>query len=338
MTIQDQRLQSQGPASMHVGHRWAVVLAGGEGRQLQPLTTLGCGTPVPKQFCSLSGGRTLFEDALRRAEDVVGGQRVFAVVTHDHQHWWSKLLVDQSMARVVDQPCSRGTGIALLYAALRIEAVDPQGQLVILPADHHVRDESGLRRGLRHALEQVRRDGQQVVLLGIKPDQADAHLSYILPRGRGGGRLAPVSRFVEWPDIASAADLVRNGGLWNTFIMTASVPGLIGLFERLHPAVVGELRGALRRAQSEADDLSPGSSLTRCYSQLPTLDFSRDVLEGQSCLKVLRMTNCGWSDLGTPQRLAETLGHLQVDGEARRSAPFLCLAAHVESAQVRAGC
>src|SRR5690606_34302475 len=75
MTIEEHRLPRRLLPAAHTGHRWAVVLAGGEGRQLQSLTTLGCGTPVPKQFCSLSGGRTLLEDALTRAEDVVGASR-----------------------------------------------------------------------------------------------------------------------------------------------------------------------------------------------------------------------------------------------------------------------
>lgn len=331
MTIEVQRLQRQRNAPVHAGQRWALVLAGGEGRQLQPLTNLDCGTAVPKQFCSLSGGRTLLEDALTRAQDVVGAGRVFTVVTQHQQQWWSKLLDQQPASQVLNQPCNKGTGIALLYAALCIEAVDPERQLVILPADHHIRDEPQLRRGLRHALDQLRRNSRQVVLLGIKPDQVDEALSYILPQGRAETKLAPVSRFVERPDIACAEDLVRNGGLWNTFIMTASVPGLIGLFEASHPQITADLRQALREAGQGGD------ALAQLFARLPELDFSRDVLEGQPCLKVLRMANCGWSDLGTPRRVAETLSHLPRQSGALQPARFLSLAAYMCGGELRAG-
>ena len=54
-------------AGAGVGRRWAIVLAGGEGSRLRPLTRSADGTPVPKQFCTLGGGGSLLAAAIRRA-------------------------------------------------------------------------------------------------------------------------------------------------------------------------------------------------------------------------------------------------------------------------------
>src|SRR5215203_1225480 len=60
-------------------HTWALVLAGGEGSRLRSLTTRPCGTSVPKQFCSLRGGQTLLEDALRRAASITAPERICTI-------------------------------------------------------------------------------------------------------------------------------------------------------------------------------------------------------------------------------------------------------------------
>jgi hypothetical protein len=70
---------AQSNQQLGANHVWALVLAGGDGTRLRSLTTRPCGTSVPKQFCSLRGGHTLLEDALKRAAGVAAAERICTI-------------------------------------------------------------------------------------------------------------------------------------------------------------------------------------------------------------------------------------------------------------------
>ncbi|HET6471036.1 MAG TPA: NTP transferase domain-containing protein, partial [Pseudomonadales bacterium] len=131
---------------------WAVVLAAGEGSRLHDLTTTSIGVAVPKQFCSLHGGPSLLQDALRRAQSVAPPERVCAIVASQHRPWWRDLTQVMPERNVIVQPHNRGTGIGILLPLLHVMARDPEARVVLLPSDHHVCDEGVLARALRSAV------------------------------------------------------------------------------------------------------------------------------------------------------------------------------------------
>lgn len=313
---------------MNTGQTWALILAAGDGTRLRALTTKPCGTAVPKQFCSLHGGRTLLEDAVARANALTATERVCAIVADQHREWWAEQLVRLPKENVIAQPCNLGTGIGILYPLLHILARDPKARLILLPADHYVREEFVLRQSLRLALRQIDVRPEAPVLLGLQPEEPDSELGYIVP-GESDSPLASrsVSRFVEKPSPSLAREVIGQGGLWNTFIIAADGQALLQLFTRYCPEIVMELQAALEHSQKE-----PGFRVVaEAYARLPSIDFSRDVLErNASRLQVVRVPPCGWSDLGTPRRVADTLRRLRLDD--RRNAPPIRTAAHINLA------
>ena len=276
---------------------WALVLAAGEGSRLRSLTTTASGLAVPKQFCSLSGGPSLLQDAVRRAAAVAAPEHVCGVVARQHRCWWHGQLKLLAPDNVVVQPENRGTAHGIMLPLLHLYARDPDGVVVLLPADHYVRDEESLARSLREAAALARRQRDDIFLLGVEPDAPDPELGYIVPAPPDGRGATPVARFVEKPSADAARTLLEQGALWNVFIVAASVRALLSLFAQDFSAPLAQMQQAIR-----------SSSLTNHYARLPNADFSRDVLEGQSGrLRVVSAGNCGWTDLGTPQRVADTL-------------------------------
>ncbi|HVC01202.1 MAG TPA: sugar phosphate nucleotidyltransferase [Steroidobacteraceae bacterium] len=292
----------------HCADPWSIVLAAGDGKRLQSLTTDAAGISTPKQYCSLFGGSTLLRDALRRAAAVSPRERVCTVVAAQHARWWCSELADLPAKSVFVQPANRGTANGILLPLLHLAARDPDAAVVLLPSDHHVRDERILADALRAAVGQVRRADGRIVLLGIRPDEADVELGYIVPDDSGGDcdcGLRGVSRFIEKPAAPLAEALVRHGALWNSFILTATVAGLLRLFERKVPQIVAHLRDVLQR---DAYPPQGSPALAAWYATLQSLDFSRHLLDGaESSLRVRAVPPCGWSDLGTPRRVAATL-------------------------------
>ncbi len=285
-------------------HLWALVLAAGDGRRLQGLTTRN-GLAIPKQFCSLERGPSLLREAIARAAAVAAPDRICAIVAAQHRRWWRAQLDDLDAANVIVQPRNKGTAIGMLLPLLTLLDRDPDSRIVVLPSDHHVRDEARLARALQHAAAPREGGRAEIVLLGLEPTTADSQLGYIVPRRSAARPHHAVERFVEKPDTACARRLLGQGALWNTFIMAADAQALLKLFERRCPDVVAAMRDAIRRAQTGSD---AGRTLGRLYEMLPDLDFSRSILPGQEqYLRVLPIPDCGWSDLGTPERVVEAL-------------------------------
>jgi mannose-1-phosphate guanylyltransferase len=290
-------------------NQWALVLAAGEGSRLRALTTQPCGTPVPKQYCSLSGGQSLLEDAVSRARSLVDPERICAIVAQQHHRWWSSVpaLTALPQPNLIVQPSNRGTAIGILYSLVHILSQDAEAQVLLLPSDHYVAQESVLQSSLAAAMDHVARCPDQPVLLGLHPEEPDSELGYIVPGepDQFGGRT--VSRFVEKPELTVAAQIVRAGGLWNTFIIAASARALLNLFLPRFAPTVMEMQVIVGSALQHRT-AGGWPSIVDMYTRLPELDFSRDLLEGrESSLCVMRVPPCGWSDLGTPHRVGETV-------------------------------
>jgi len=281
---------------------WAIVLAGGSGSRLEALTKGHDGRSVPKQFCSLRGGRTLLGDALARAERLVDPDHVVAVVAAEHRRFWEPELAALAPGNVVVQPQNRGTAPGILLPLLSILERDPAARVVLIPSDHHVRSEAVLAVALDVALRAILSDSGRVILLGITPDAPTTDYGWIVPVG-GNSRLQPVDRFVEKPDPVLARQLMDIGGLWNSFLMVGRGWSFLDLYARRQPLLLSALAAASGSPAAER-----AAALEALYPILPSADFSRDVLQGsENRLDVLEAPPCGWTDLGTPKRVAVCL-------------------------------
>jgi len=287
------------------GHTWALVLAAGEGSRLQGLVRETYGLAIPKQFCSLFGGKSLLETALLRGAKLAHEEHVCTVVAEQHRHFWRPPLSTLGDDNIIVQPFNRGTANGVLYPLLRILQRDPEASVVLLPSDHHVEDEALFNDSIRQALLRLDEHPEHVHLLGIEPNSPDGELGYIVPGEDTGRSSLKVLQFVEKPSVDQARDLIKEGGLWNAFIVVAKARALLDLFNRRLPEIVIEMKAiveySLRSARSS-------SVLSQLYARLPTVDFSRHVLQGQEeRLRVVPVPECGWSDLSTPKSLMAVL-------------------------------
>ncbi len=297
------------------GRSWAVVLAAGDGERLRPLTRRLYGEPVPKQFAVLDGERSLLQTTLDRLAPRFPAERTVIVVGRQHEALAREQLRGYDGVDVVSQPANLGTGPGLLLPLARIRARDPAARVAVFPSDHHVPRPRRLLEGVERALRA--REPSGLALIGVEADHAATDLGWIVPM-RGAAADAdgiwPVERFVEKPPPPLAEELLREGALWNTFI-------IVGPLARFR----AEARLRLPRAASLFDDYAsavgrPAEArlLDLVYSRLKPADFSRDVLQRARKLFVVPVRGSRWSDWGSPRRVIQSLrgamqGHLLLD-------------------------
>ena len=288
---------------MNADRPWALILAGGDGTRLQGLTQAISGCPMPKQYCRLYGSRTLLEATLARAGRFATSDHIAAIVNQDHLEFCAQQVRALPLANLVWQPCNRDTGPGIVLALLHLMQRAPQAVVAMLPSDHFVDDDAAFVAHLERARAVVAAAPDAVTLLGIVPDAPDPGLGYITLAGesRTAAGAFAVAAFHEKPDSATAARLIRDGALWNSFAMVFRVARMLELLEHEVPEEVERVRRACACPRAMA----------REYARLPAWNFSHRFLSQiASQLAVVRADGLFWSDWGTPAAIARTFARL----------------------------
>jgi len=282
-------------------HRWAVILAGGDGLRLQELTRRIAGDSRPKQFCPLFGGKSLLTQTQERIAPVFDEEQTIFSLTRAHERFYQEQLAGVDGRRKVIQPLNRGTAIAMALCLEVIARQDEDASIAFFPSDHHYVDCSAFREIVDYALLLMGEYPQSVLVLGAESQYPEVEYGWIQP-----GRtlvdspvhpLRRVTRFWEKPTLQHAQSLRRHGCLWNTFITI----GLAGAFLELFGATIPHLSRTLAACLTDG-------RLDRFYGETPIVDFSRVVLARvPERLVVLHDAKSGWMDLGSPHRVAEAL-------------------------------
>ena len=277
--------------------RWAVILAGGDGKRLLPLTRKISGDDRPKQFCALTGGETLLDQTRRRISGMIPDQQTLFLLTQTHERFYTDQLAGVPVERLLIQPYNHGTAPAIAYSLAHINRLDPDAVVAFFPSDHHFANNDALADHMDLAFAQAVRDMERVILLGIQPDAPEESYGWIEPGSLiSGGAVSEVRRFWEKPSGRVAARLMRGGCLWNSFVMVGRVNAFLAMIGRTLPELIG------------AFESLEGRGLQELYARIPATNFSDEVLSKRpSDLTVLPARGLGWSDLGEPQRVLSAL-------------------------------
>jgi len=279
-----------------------VILSGGSGTRLWPLSR----ELFPKQLLPLVGDRTMLQETARRLEGVADVGPPVVVCNESHRFMVAEQLraLDVSPAAIILEPVGRNTAPAVAVAALVALHGKPDGDdpiLLVLPADHVIRDVASFREAV--AAGRVAAETGKLVTFGVVPDSPETGYGYIR-RARGEGPAYPVAEFVEKPDHATAVRYVQSGEyFWNSGMFMFRASAYLAELEQQAPAMLAACKEAVAAASRDLDFTRLAAA---AFAACPSDSIDYAVME-KTRLAVVVPLDAGWSDVGSWSALQDAL-------------------------------
>ena len=281
---------------------YALILAGGSGERFWPLSRRA----RPKQLLKLVSDKTLLEETIDRLEGLVPGERILVLTNVDQEKGVRELLPDLPPENIVAEPAKRDTAAAVALATAWVAARDHRATMMVLPADHVIKDRAAFHETMRTAARAAEETGS-LVTIGIKPTWACPGFGYIEQGAPAPlkGRSAPndvfrVLRFREKPNSELADTFVRKGNFrWNAGMFVWSVPTVLSEFNR-HAPELADFISQIRAAGNWERALSSR------FAGLPIISFDYAIMEKADRVLMVE-ASFDWDDVGGWRAVASYL-------------------------------
>ena len=294
-----------------------VILCGGTGTRLWPLSRAS----YPKQYWALagSGEETLLQQTHQRLNGIPGLEPPLLICNEDHRFIVAEQMrqIGVDPAGILLEPMGRNTAPAVAVAALQATARGDDPLLLVLAADHVIRDAAAFRTTVAAGMAAA--EAGQLVTFGIVPTAPETGYGYIeaaepLAAAGAAQQPVPIARFVEKPDRATAEQFLATGRFtWNSGMFLFRASAILAELERLAPEVVSACRAALEHESTDLDFLR----LEReAFAGCPSVAIDVAVMERTDRGAVLPL-EAGWSDVGSWSALWETADQ-DADGNVLR--------------------
>jgi mannose-1-phosphate guanylyltransferase/mannose-1-phosphate guanylyltransferase/mannose-6-phosphate isomerase len=291
-----------------------VILSGGEGKRLWPLSS----PTRPKQFLALTGEETLLQQTVRRVSDpalfappiIVGGASQRFLIAEQLRE------AGLAAGRIVLEPKGRNTAPALAAGALLAHAADPDALIFSAHADHAIPDPAAFLATIVRGVAAA--SAGHIVLFGLQPGFPATQYGYIEPGEPLADGVAKVARFIEKPLKPDAERLCAAGCLWNSGLFLMRADRLIAELQAHEPQVLAAVRRSIELAEADADFLRLDP---QAFATAPSISIDHAVMERTARAAVVA-ADFGWSDIGSWSAVWEAQTR-DAHGNATRGASVL---------------
>lgn len=283
-------------------HYYAVIMAGGTGTRLWPLSR----KDHPKQMLKLVEERTLFQSAVERLKGLFDPSRIFIVTVRKQADDLQEQCPQIPKQNFLLEPMPRGTASVIGMAAVALKNIDKAATMAVLTADHIIKNEGKFHELLKSAHD-VAQEGY-LVTLGIKPTYPATGYGYI-QQGKLIGTFSNLSvyevfKFVEKPSENKAEQMLKEGGhAWNSGMFVWRVDRILSEFSRQMPDLFSKLM-KISSAWKLDEKLSV---ISRVWPEIQAETIDYGIMENAAKVAVIPAEDLGWNDVGSWNALFDIL-------------------------------
>jgi len=273
---------------------YGVIMAGGSGTRFWPRSR----SKKSKQFLTILGKKPLIKQTIDRIEQVIPPKNIFIVSREDQKEKLAEICTKIPAKNKIYEPAGKNTAPCIGLAAQFIYKENPEGVMVVSPADHLVVNTEKFGKVIRKGID-IAREQHGLVTLGIKPDQPATGYGYIQIgeelENKGNIKAYRVKTFAEKPNLATAKRFLKSGDFyWNSGVFIFKVKTIMEAFEEFLPDVYEGLQEIGKYIGTDKyNDVT-----RRVYKQIKSISIDYGIMEKASNVYLVE-GDFGWSDLGS---------------------------------------
>jgi mannose-1-phosphate guanylyltransferase len=296
----------------------AIIMAGGSGTRFWPKSRRN----RPKQLLKLHGDRSLLQQTFDRIVPFVSADQIRVVTGADQVDAIAHQLPEVPFDNLLAEPAPRDTAACVALAAMSVVHADPEGVMIVMPADHVIRPQDAFIRTIQAALEVIQEDPLALVTFGIKPTRPETGYGYIEHAEQisspGGIALYRVEQFREKPDRATAEEFLETGRFsWNSGIFVWRAQTILDALAKYRPSLYKSMVPILKAFGTHTFH----NVLKNTFPSLERVPIDKAVMEKSDHVRMLEV-QFDWNDVGDWRALSD-LETKDESGNVRQGAVHL---------------
>jgi len=270
-------------------------MAGGIGSRFWPMSR----TSFPKQFHDVLGtGRTLIQQTFDRYLAICPAENILVVTNASYKKLVQEQLPLMLEENILMEPVMRNTAPCIAYANFKIQASNPNANIIVAPSDHLIMKEKEFHEIMNIALERAA-NSDSILTLGIKPSRPDTGYGYIqFDEGSQfdlDNRLKSVIQFMEKPDLDKAKSFLASGDYyWNSGMFIWSLKNIQSLFKEHLP----EMYNIFDQGLNKFGTADEQEFIDEVFPTCENISIDYGIMEKAQNVELV-LSDFGWSDLGT---------------------------------------
>ena len=283
---------------------YAVIMAGGSGKRLWPLSR----KDHPKQVLKLFQGQTLLRLCFERLSPIFDARNIIVLTNQGYSDIVRESVTGLPYNNVISEPVVRDTAGAVGLAAAVLSKIDPDATIAVVTTDQMIDPPETFRQAIKDALNFVNANPDCMITFGIKPTFPSTQLGYIKCSERKKcpkckNEIFKVEHFREKPDEKTARRYVDSGNhFWNSGMFVWKAKTILSHLNAFIPDTVEPLK----KIQHDWDSPHQQNTLNEWFPKLPKISIDFAVMEKAPCVHAI-MLDCRWLDLGSFAALADII-------------------------------